>query len=89
MPLSGSGVESKVSGTLCQSLRQRWRSFLAEGIILIVPGVAAALLPFLAGLATMILALSDKREPIFKVLVIASIMSPVDAIHPGQLIGVC
>jgi uncharacterized membrane protein HdeD (DUF308 family) len=54
MSLSGTGFGSKVSGALHQSLHEHWRLFLAEGIILTVLGIAAMLLPVLAGLATTI-----------------------------------
>lgn len=40
---------------LARSLRDHWKLFLAEGIILILLGIAALLLPLLAGLAVTIL----------------------------------
>jgi uncharacterized membrane protein HdeD (DUF308 family) len=54
MSLSGSSFGSKVSGALRQSFHEHWRLFLAEGIILSILGIAAMLLPVLAGLATTI-----------------------------------
>jgi uncharacterized membrane protein HdeD (DUF308 family) len=54
MSLSGTGFGSKVSGALHQTLHEHWRLFLEEGIILTVLGIAAMLLPVLAGLATTI-----------------------------------
>jgi uncharacterized membrane protein HdeD (DUF308 family) len=40
---------------IARSLRDHWKVFLAEGIILILLGVAALLLPLIAGLAVTIL----------------------------------
>jgi uncharacterized membrane protein HdeD (DUF308 family) len=42
-------------GGLARSLRRHWKLFLAEGIILILLGCAALLLPLIAGLAITIL----------------------------------
>lgn len=41
--------------TLARSLRDHWKLFLAEGIVLILLGIAALLLPLIAGLAVAIL----------------------------------
>ena len=41
--------------TLARSLRDHWKLFLAEGIVLILLGIAALLLPLVAGLAVTIL----------------------------------
>ena len=51
MAPSERNLASKVSGALHRSLHEHWRLFLAEGIILTVLGLAAMLLPLLAGLA--------------------------------------
>ncbi len=40
---------------LARSLRDHWKLFLAEGIILVLLGIAALLLPLIAGLAVAIL----------------------------------
>ena len=45
---------SKVSAALHQSMHDHWRLFLAEGIILSLLGLAAMILPALAGLVTTI-----------------------------------
>ncbi len=52
-PLQPSGV-SKVSAALKQSMHDHWRLFLAEGIILSLLGLAAMVLPALAGLVATI-----------------------------------
>jgi uncharacterized membrane protein HdeD (DUF308 family) len=54
MSLSQSGAASKLKAALQRAMHEHWRLFLAEGIILTVLGLAAILLPFLAGLAATI-----------------------------------
>lgn len=45
---------SGFSSVLAHSVHDHWRAFLAEGIILVILGLAAIALPFLAGLAATI-----------------------------------
>ncbi|HEY1735441.1 MAG TPA: HdeD family acid-resistance protein [Methylovirgula sp.] len=44
-------LQPSADSTLSQSLHDHWRVFLAEGILLIVLGIAAVVVPFIAGLA--------------------------------------
>ena len=54
-PLSlESAAISQVTGLLRKSLHTHWRTFLAEGVILCLLGLAAIILPPLAGLAATI-----------------------------------
>lgn len=55
MSSSQPSVNSEVSTPLTKSLHNHWRVFLAEGIILVVLGLAAILLPLVAGLAATVL----------------------------------
>jgi uncharacterized membrane protein HdeD (DUF308 family) len=44
-------ADSKLSSTLSKSLHDHWGVFLAEGILLIILGAAAIVVPFIAGVA--------------------------------------
>ncbi len=46
-----SSADSKLSSALSKSLHDHWRVFLAEGILLIILGAAAIVVPFIAGVA--------------------------------------
>jgi uncharacterized membrane protein HdeD (DUF308 family) len=54
MSLFGPGLGSGVPGALRKPLHEHWRLFMAEGVFLSILGLAAMLLPFLAGIATTI-----------------------------------
>ncbi len=54
MSLPETGMASSLSGTLRRSLHAHWRLFLAEAVLLTVLGIAAILLPALAGIAATI-----------------------------------
>src|SRR4029077_15918047 len=46
---------AEIAAALKKSLNEHWRLFLAEGIVLVVLGLAAIVVPPLAGLATTII----------------------------------
>lgn len=54
MSLFAPGPGSDIPGALRKPLHEHWRLFLAEGVLLTILGLAAMLLPVLAGLATTI-----------------------------------
>jgi uncharacterized membrane protein HdeD (DUF308 family) len=54
MALFGPNLDSGLPGALRKPLHEHWRLFMAEGVFLSILGLAAMLLPFLAGIATTI-----------------------------------
>jgi uncharacterized membrane protein HdeD (DUF308 family) len=55
MSQAGSPDVSKISAMIRKAIHDHWKTFLAEGILLVVLGLAAIVLPPLAGLATTVL----------------------------------
>jgi uncharacterized membrane protein HdeD (DUF308 family) len=51
MSQAGSPDVSKITAALAKAVHEHWKTFLAEGILLVVLGLAAILVPPIAGLA--------------------------------------
>jgi uncharacterized membrane protein HdeD (DUF308 family) len=51
MSLFQRSTRSDIAGTLAKSIHDHWKAFLAEGIILVLLGIGAIVVPLVAGLA--------------------------------------
>src|SRR5208282_1524470 len=85
-PMANESLYSGASSALRRSIRQHWGVFLAEGIILVLLGIAAIVLPPLGGLVATVTGLvsvfASREAPGF----IWALLSSLAAIAAGVML---